>query len=86
MMRNMSSAYADVEVPCSENPPPLNQVIPDEPSLIADPTCGDISEQDGTPGTLLHLQGYNFVPGMKQKSCGRMRLGMNSASARAGNM
>ena len=56
-------AYADVEVPCSENPPPANQVIPGEPSLIADPTCGDISEQDGTPGTLLQLQGYNFVPG-----------------------
>ena len=27
-------AYADVEVPCSENPPPINQVVPDEPSLI----------------------------------------------------
>ena len=57
------AAYADVEVPCSENPPPENVVIPGEPSLIVNPTCGDLSEQDGTSGTLLHLQGYNFVPG-----------------------
>ncbi len=57
------TASADVEVPCSENPPPVNQVIPDQPSLIVFPTCGELSEQDGTPGTLLHLQGYNFVPG-----------------------
>jgi phosphonate transport system permease protein len=57
------TAYADVEVPCSENPPPVNQVIPGEPSLIVNPTCGDLSEQDGAPGTLLYLQGYNFVPG-----------------------
>jgi phosphonate transport system permease protein len=56
-------ASADVEVPCSENPPPINQIIPDQPSLIANPTCGVLSEQEGTPGTTLHLEGYNFVPG-----------------------
>jgi len=42
------TASADVEVPCSDNPPPFNQIIPGEPSLITDPTCGNISEQDGT--------------------------------------
>jgi phosphonate transport system permease protein len=57
------TAAADIEVPCSENPPPVNQVIPDQPSLIVNPTCGNLSEQDGASGTILHLQGYNFVPG-----------------------
>ena len=56
-------AYADVEVPCSENPPPVNQITPGEPSLIVNPTCAITSEQDGTPGTLLQLEGFNFVPG-----------------------
>jgi phosphonate transport system permease protein len=56
-------ASADIEVPCSENPPPVNQVIPDQPSLIANPTCGNLSEQQGASGTILNLKGYNFVPG-----------------------
>ena len=59
------SAAADVEVPCSENPPPVNQVVPDQPSLITIPTCGNLSEQDGTQGTILHLEGYNFTPGIE---------------------
>jgi phosphonate transport system permease protein len=57
------TASADIEVPCSDNPPPVNQIIPNQPSLIADPTCGNLSEQQGASGTILNLQGYNFVPG-----------------------
>jgi phosphonate transport system permease protein len=57
------TASANVEVPCSANPPAVNQVTSDEPTLIANPTCGNLSEQDGTPGTLLYLQGHNFAPG-----------------------
>jgi phosphonate transport system permease protein len=59
------SASADIEVPCSENPPPVNQVIPDLPSLVSVPTCGNLSDQDGTQGTTLHLEGYNFEPGIE---------------------
>jgi len=57
-------AFADIEVPCSDNPPAVNQVVPEEPSLIANPTCGNLSEQEGAQGTTLHLQGYNFAPGV----------------------
>ena len=46
------TASADIEVPCSQSPPPVNQVIPDQPSLIVNPTCGNLSEQEGPSGTI----------------------------------
>jgi phosphonate transport system permease protein len=57
--------YADIEIPCSENPPPANVVEGQTPTLISDPTCGNLSEQDGIAGTTLHLEGFNFVPGVE---------------------
>ncbi len=58
-------AYADIEVPCSDTPPEVNTVTANEPTLIATPTCGNLRTQDGEPGTELHLEGYNFTPGIE---------------------
>lgn len=52
-----------VQAPCTENvfTPP---VPPTEgPYLVVDPTCGDPSLQDGTVGTTLHVEGFNYFPG-----------------------
>jgi phosphonate transport system permease protein len=51
-----------IEVPCSESPPSPSTQTPDEPWLIANPTCGQLSEQEGPPGTLLTLHGGNMLP------------------------
>ncbi len=56
---------AEIEVPCSETPPAENVVDSDEPTLISSPTCGELRTQEGTPGSPLHLEGYNFVPGIE---------------------
>jgi phosphonate transport system permease protein len=55
-------AYADIEVPCSDTPPDANVISSDEPTLVATPTCGNLRTQDDQPGTILHLEGYNFSP------------------------
>ena len=55
-------AYTPIEIPCSENPPEVTPIDPELPTLVSEPTCGNLSEQDGTPGTNLHLTGYNFIP------------------------
>jgi phosphonate transport system permease protein len=36
-----------------------------EPYLKASPTCGNLSDQDGTSGTELTLTGENFTPGLE---------------------
>jgi phosphonate transport system permease protein len=54
---------ARIEVPCSDNPPPMSEIIENEPSLAASPTCGELSTLEGQTGTELHLEGYNFQPG-----------------------
>jgi phosphonate transport system permease protein len=56
-------ASAPIAVPCIGEPSPPNTPKEDEPYLIADPTCGLLSEQDGAQGTTLHLVGGNFTPG-----------------------
>jgi phosphonate transport system permease protein len=58
-------AYAEIEVPCSENPPEASAIVEGQPSLVAAPTCGTLRTQEGDPGTILHLEGYNFVPGVE---------------------
>lgn len=56
---------AKIQVPCSdEEPPPEPSTTPEgEPLLIASPTCGSLTTQEGEKGTTLHLEGYNFGPG-----------------------
>ena len=61
------SADAEILAPCDELPPPAPPVeVPGQPYLIADPTCGDLSELDENnqvvPGSTLHLRGWGFEP------------------------
>ena len=60
------SASADIQVPCTDTPPPPSVETSGEPYLVAEPTCGDLSELDENnniiPGTKLHLTGGNFEP------------------------
>jgi phosphonate transport system permease protein len=61
------SASAEILAPCDELPPPAPPVeVPGQPYIIADPTCGDLSELDENnqvvPGTILHLRGWGFEP------------------------
>jgi len=60
-------AEADILVPCDEDPPPPPPVeTPGEPYVVADPTCGDLTERDldlkEIPGTTLSLTGRGFTP------------------------
>ena len=55
-------AGSPIEVPCIGDPIPPNTPKENEPYLIADPTCGLLSEQDGSAGSSLHLIGGNFAP------------------------
>jgi phosphonate transport system permease protein len=59
------SAYADIEIPCSDSPPPASTAPEGEALLVSDPTCGVLSEQEGAQGTTLHLEGYNFTPAVE---------------------
>jgi phosphonate transport system permease protein len=61
------SASAEILAPCDELPPPAPPVeVPGQPYIIADPTCGDLSELDENnqvvPGSTLHLRGWGFEP------------------------
>ncbi len=64
------SAGADILSPCDDQPPPSPpEEIPGQPYLMADPTCGDLSEQveEGgelktIPGTTLTVVGRGFEP------------------------
>ena len=56
------SAYVDVQTPCVEPFPDLPEEVPGKPYVSVTPTCGDLSQQDGTPGTVLTFSGSNFAP------------------------
>ncbi|MBN1814043.1 MAG: phosphonate ABC transporter, permease protein PhnE [Anaerolineae bacterium] len=64
------SAGADILSPCDDLAPPSPPVeTPGEPYVVADPTCGDLSQQveEGgilktVPGTLLTVVGRGFEP------------------------
>lgn len=77
-------AYADIEVPCSDSPPPQSTAPEGEAVLIATPTCGNLSEQDGTPGTTLHLEGRNFVPGIETSIMWKDPIGNEFRQRQAG--
>lgn len=59
-------ASADIQVPCSDNPPPYPEEVPGQPYVVAEPTCGELSCQDESykmvPGTTLTLRGRGFEP------------------------
>jgi phosphonate transport system permease protein len=66
---------AEIFSPCTDNPPPQSEPREDKPYLIVDPTCGDPTmeevgknpvtgdwERMVTPGTEIHLEGFNYDP------------------------
>jgi phosphonate transport system permease protein len=59
-------AGADILVPCGEDPPPAPEEVPGQPYVMADPTCGELSDLDEdnqvVPGTTLTLVGRGFAP------------------------
>ena len=57
------TAWAEIQIPCSDSPLESDPAAADEPYLLADPGCGNLSEQDGAQGTVLTLQGGNLIPG-----------------------
>jgi phosphonate transport system permease protein len=58
------TTVAEIQIPCADNPPAPSEAFEDEPYLIADPTCGSLSEFQGESGTSLVLKGYNLLPGV----------------------
>jgi phosphonate transport system permease protein len=59
---NLRTAYVEVQTPCFEPVPGLPEEVPGEPYVSVSPTCGDLSQQDGTAGTTLTFSGRNFAP------------------------
>jgi phosphonate transport system permease protein len=57
---------AEIQVPCSDSPPPVPEEVEGKPYLRAEPNCGELSRQDENnqivPGTITHLTGRNFQP------------------------
>lgn len=56
---------ADIEVPCSENPPAVPDEVEGEPHIAAHPSCGIASQQDGTLGTIVTIRGSGYEPGIE---------------------
>lgn len=54
--------YQDIKVPCDESPPRASDQTAIGPWLSATPTCGNLSQEDGTPGTTLSIIAGNFTP------------------------
>jgi phosphonate transport system permease protein len=52
----------DIKAPCDESPPRASDQTAIGAWLTSTPTCGDLSQQDGTPGTTLSLVGGNMTP------------------------
>ena len=77
---------ADVQVPCTETPLPPSEEAPGQPFLSVEPTCGELSKQDGTPGTMLKLIGKNFAPSSETEIWWEDQSAMNSAPARRATM
>lgn len=65
--KDIVKTSAKIQVPCSDiqAPPPQSEPLEDEPYLVADPTCGDLSEQQKASGSLIKLKGYNFNPDLE---------------------
>ncbi len=74
---------ADIQAPCGPNPPAPTQPLEGEAYLVADPTCGNPSEQGGSSGTPFTLKGYNFEPNKPVEIWWRDPIG-NSFRQRAG--
>jgi phosphonate transport system permease protein len=52
----------EIEVPCEESPPRQSDQTAVGAWLFSTPTCGDLTQEDGTPGTTLSIVGGNMTP------------------------
>ncbi len=56
-------AVANIQIPCTDDaPPPVPEMVEGEVYLRATPTCGSLSEQGVATGTILTVEGQNFLP------------------------
>jgi phosphonate transport system permease protein len=55
------SAFANVETPCTEDPPPPPEEVLGEPYILVEPSCGELSKA-GVPGSVLAITGRGYVP------------------------
>jgi len=59
-------AEAEIQVPCTDNPPPVPEEAEGKPYLKAEPNCGELSRRDENneliPGTVTHLTGKHLRP------------------------
>lgn len=53
---------AEIRIPCVGTPPAPIEPEAGIPRLVAEPSCGDLSTQDGTPGSTLTITGEGFAP------------------------
>lgn len=58
----VQAVWTSVQIPCTDDPPGPTTPLENEPYLIVTPTCGTLSEQDGSRGTTLTLRGFNLIP------------------------
>lgn len=58
-------AVVEVQIPCVDPVPGLPQEVPGKPYVSVTPTCGDLSQQTGPPGTTLTLTGRGFAPNLE---------------------
>lgn len=52
----------NIQIPCTEDeyfPPAADEGTA---YVVAAPTCGSLAEEQGVPGSPLHLEGHNFLP------------------------
>jgi len=60
--KDIVTTIAEIQIPCTDDPPAPNEPLEDEPYLIADPTCGTLAEFQGETGTTLVIYGHNHIP------------------------
>jgi phosphonate transport system permease protein len=61
----LQMGHAQIQVPCSDAPPPIAVETDDAPFLLAEPNCGIATDEDGNPGSTLTLTGSHFTPGVE---------------------
>lgn len=75
---------ADVQIPCVGAPPTPPAETEGQPYVRVDPTCGDLSTQDGGPGTTLTVIGGNFAPETRTEIWWRDDMGNEFRQRQAG--
>jgi len=78
------TATVEVQTPCVEPVPTAPEEVPGEPYISVTPTCGDLSQQDGTAGTTLTLTGKNFAPNTETEIWWRDDMGNEFRQRQAG--